>query len=1112
MAIEAVGRWPAVIRSVIEVALSKRAGGARLIGLAASLYRLWARVRYSDIRAELEGRMARPELAAAPGRGAAQAAFELALATETATAKEQVAATSMFDIKKYFEYVDIAEYAAPAKKIGLPKQLLSLTSHFYMGPRRIRVSGAYSRAILPSRSIVAGCTWCTVYVRLAVLAPIDGLNKQLKRWARTWGTEHLFRLYIDDGALTTFGPRDNVTLVHSWASIYLLGWVRGVLWKMVAEDKLQCVAADRELRHRLRQRLGHHGYRVCKLGDLLGTDYGAGGRLRRRPKQDARRRKARKRKGRLKWWARAGGAAAHIVDTGTAPSMVYGTASSGLTPAAMRDLRRYRGAFARGKAKGASLTARLAVDGNKSADSDPAVLYPNPPLRALHDLLWDFPKARHSFVYAWRGAVRMAEQCNGVPWKHINGPVSAATCHLLQLGATWPAPFRVKLGEHVVDLLTTPPLQLHALLQDRARVCLDTSMIQRLASQRAWNGHEVVHRYRYGIDWELIRSILEARTISPISKRALRVAITGSFWSDEKRWLAGYAADPGCTLCGEAVGDNDHFYAGHCPAVQDALLWERIAGRTVSTPSAFADPALAPLCEMGLPPRTTPWKPRPVHPECGYLTMGRDARMYGDGSGYRQASLSGRVATWSVIRLGDEEGGEETLRGWLHGFFPTVPRAETTAIIKAIIHAGPNASYGGDCEHVLEAVRQGVPQHMTSSRCFNADLWREARRLLHDRGSVPDLVKIKAHVSASAAAAAGADLRDWHGNKVADDKCKSIAREEAEADREHSQAVALRATYRHTIDRIVFITRWSFRYRQQYAKNGGKERSGRKGTTVHRHSQHQIVAIDHHDDRWRCVHCRREAWSNDTLRHLQRTPCAGPIAGACHVSHQLDVLRGVLWCRGCGAYTTRRPRALKRPCPMHPGSPAAANVLGRLRAGLLPTTARYLRQASIAEGFRNAAHRQELPRPRRGGQRLDALDDHGCLDDNVDLRNHVPVLGGGVAAPPPPPPPTLLMLFLAEWWDAVAPVNAQSRRTSGLRTPLLPPWPTPTATRLQNAQPAPATSGSNRAARATTRPLATPAATTMSRLRVPPGSGGGSEARVRRQLLPPRTAKPLPTS
>ncbi len=62
-------RWASIAREVIEVARGKKSGGARLVGLGASLYRLWARTRFEDIRGIMEPRVERAFLPAAPGRG-----------------------------------------------------------------------------------------------------------------------------------------------------------------------------------------------------------------------------------------------------------------------------------------------------------------------------------------------------------------------------------------------------------------------------------------------------------------------------------------------------------------------------------------------------------------------------------------------------------------------------------------------------------------------------------------------------------------------------------------------------------------------------------------------------------------------------------------------------------------------------------------------------------------------------------------------------------------------------------------------------------------------------------------------------------------------------------
>ncbi len=99
--------------------------------------------------------------------------------------------------------------------------------------------------------------------------------------------------------------------------------------------------------------------------------------------------------------------------------------------------------------------------------------------------------------------------------------------------------------------------------------------------------------------------------------------------------------------------------------------------------------------------------------------------------------------------------------------------------------------------------------------------------------------------------------------------------------------------------------------------------------------------------RWRCNTCRREAWSSQALARLRKGICCGHVASKCHQSHCLSTTCGVLWCRSCGAYTTRQPRTLRFLCAGRPRSEAAYNVRARLAKGLPPTAAAYLKTATI---------------------------------------------------------------------------------------------------------------------------------------------------------------------
>ncbi len=192
--IEKTRRWPSLQRSVIEVALGKKAGGARLIGLATALYRVWSRVRYADCRSIIEARVDRPFLTAAPGKGAARAALEQAWQAEEAWARGDEAATTMVDLSSFYEHITIAELADGGKRYGLPAAIITLAAHMYTGPRRIRVGQAVSRRTFPRQSILAGCTWATLAVRLIVLPPAEHLLQLIAQRIKGWAV--CIKLYI----------------------------------------------------------------------------------------------------------------------------------------------------------------------------------------------------------------------------------------------------------------------------------------------------------------------------------------------------------------------------------------------------------------------------------------------------------------------------------------------------------------------------------------------------------------------------------------------------------------------------------------------------------------------------------------------------------------------------------------------------------------------------------------------------------------------------------------------------------------------------------------------------------------------------------------------------
>ena len=123
---------------MVNVELPKKAGGSRLIGLIISLVRIWAKGRYADLRETLEERFASPLFAAAPGRSAEQASLEMTLATEAAVGKGEEAASTLADLKQFYENIEVTDYAGGVLQTGVPLLVVALASHFYLGPRRLR--------------------------------------------------------------------------------------------------------------------------------------------------------------------------------------------------------------------------------------------------------------------------------------------------------------------------------------------------------------------------------------------------------------------------------------------------------------------------------------------------------------------------------------------------------------------------------------------------------------------------------------------------------------------------------------------------------------------------------------------------------------------------------------------------------------------------------------------------------------------------------------------------------------------------------------------------------------------------------------------------------------
>ncbi len=749
---------------------------------------------------------------------------------------------------------------------------------------------------------------------------------------------------MDDAIAVTRGDATGVVLMHAWVTKRLISWVNLVLRKDIALHKLQIVAPHRGLRAGLKAQLGRLGKHVSSRGELLGTDFTAGAAAKTRPMVKGRLKKARRRKGKLRWFRRNGGSAMEVGRGGVLPSVLFGGSTHGITQANLRDARRIMAAASPIKAAASSTTVRLAIGGRRLADVDPATTHSNLPLLALSATWWDDATTRADHVVTWRAAKRDIEGLtDAAAGAAVCGPVGAAMMHLCRVGAAWPKPFVVELLDTAIPLLTTPPPPppvLRKILYIHARRHYDRVLISRLADEEGWQHESVVPEYAMGVDWGMVRDALGNKkgdgdgadagwiNLSLSERRTLQVLVCGAFWPEARRWLCGGMLPTGtCLACCLETGTMAH-KASQCQATEAEVGWMNIAGRHIPRPAV--EQRFRPLVERGLPPQTHDPRPHDVDFQEGHVLPGSSGTFYGDASGVGVKGQAPKIVTWSILQLqdgpvvvdgADAEAAQlppvaQSSRGILGGWFPSVPRGELTALIKTLEAGCVPITYAGDCRAVIEGCKNGVSTELTSSRSPMADLWKRVHWLLRDHGPVVTACKIKAHQTRSKAYEEGGldGLVQWHGNNAADQHAKQLARSrwEAQAPAERD-SLHRRWFLRQQLCRAAVV----FAIAQQKLDEAGVPKIARpRKRRINRGEKSEcgnhILQFDVPQTAWACVRCRLIANTPAARRSLAQKPCNGEVAERIPISHKLNFSSGVLWCRLCGAYTTRLPRALAR--------------------------------------------------------------------------------------------------------------------------------------------------------------------------------------------------------
>ncbi len=536
-------------------------------------------------------------------------------------------------------------------------------------------------------------------------------------------------------------------------------------------------------------------------------------------------------------------------------------------------------------------------------------------------------------------------------WANVSGPVSAAYAHLEEIEAEWKTPFKVRILDRDVCLISTPPKQINKLLQEHARLHLDNKLIVKIAMSTGVDIDKVLHRYRHGIDWELIRCTLRNHDgdLEKLEIRGLEIITTLAYWSEERRWLAGMLGEASCRTCHSAIGNNPHHFH-YCDGAIQHFNWQRAQGRLRRESKCIEEDGLAPLEWHGLPPRESCWQPVDGRSRQTSSSGWSTGKYYGDGSGTAQNDRDRRRATsalwWPGENSIDPNGGHYTRRA-VTGWFPTSTRGEITAAIDFLDNAPTGSIFIGDCKYVIDNLQSNIPWKARSSSSIDADLWRIAKRALTSKNGKFSFIKIKAHRSRQSAETNGQEgIEEWEGNGQADALARNLCKTlQASVDASGNER---REQYQAVLQRMAAAAGWTLRHRPDVVCKVRRRGGGTSTTT-----QTASGTIGPHPMKilrtggLECTKCRLRASTAATIRSLRIKPCLGSVMDQCHASHQMRWSAGVAWCCSCGKYTSRIPTSLRLECPRRPQSDGARNILHRLRRGLPPTTAAHL--AVVAE-------------------------------------------------------------------------------------------------------------------------------------------------------------------
>ncbi len=278
LAMELIGRLPPQLDALVLPMIGKERGGHRAVTTAASLYRLWGRLR-REVSQRWEADHDRPYFAAGKGRRVCDAVWRQLAKAEAGDGGGRVSATVLWDMGSFYDSINRVRLWALVGRHDFPLAVARLAFACYDAPRALTLEGRIACPAYARNGVTAGCPFATALTRLYSIDPFDDIAAQISVRGDV-GSD--FDAYVDDLAVSVTAPANQVVECTVAIAERLRDKVEFDMGCDIETDKAAVVSSCPRVAAAVAKRLGAYAGRASQRAAAvnLGVDY-APGRTRR---------------------------------------------------------------------------------------------------------------------------------------------------------------------------------------------------------------------------------------------------------------------------------------------------------------------------------------------------------------------------------------------------------------------------------------------------------------------------------------------------------------------------------------------------------------------------------------------------------------------------------------------------------------------------------------------------------------------------------------------------------------------------------------------------------------------------------------------------------------